>query len=710
MLLDETSIWKNPRTGLWERMFPADFAPPGFRSVSPNLEELSDWLLDPAITSSLRKGKFTIDRDNFAQLDIARLDVLTSLRLVDFARAQEGRLYELVSKVGLVRPEDIQALAPTANAMIGALMGLMHTEPGALAEDLAREVAFAFYGVVSSFAGQMNPYVAFAIQVIGIVTQLWSSIESIRVGAADLADARLPLHTFDARKRTDDARVNALRLALAGRRDWTELFLPPFQGDWAMRELGEPRPGRQGFGVGMTEPGENEMTPSGGWGLMPGTGRCLDLLQIEPNWRSLRDTQEDRRDAQGRRMTPTANWYSYYCDAVDQGCLQKPEDFAGTKNCRQCVEIDSIRGSSRGDWQEYSHSFVSTAINVGDWLENSTQSLSALWDSFSVTNPATWCIDSERIYYAWRDVWESFYEDFVPAAWNARDAHAWRALVSHFAAWSLVSREDGALGGRGTMLDWRWREWGAYQRDGIVGANTPPIPPVYSGCPVDDPGCFFADDRTSLARITPTPFLLANSVWKRAIEPAVQHLGQVQLAGYGTTVCAYLWMDQGAHADPATGKIRKNRFGEAFDDGLRQILNTPRLRNAVHMAHVVDPKIRALLLEAGAHKYQTGNTFAAPEQPSTDGKPQRAAITPSDRPIVSFAPNWKPPPPAMPPLGGYPVRPLEAVPVERAEVVEVVAPAPTPIQSTNRSGKVAGVVLGTAMLGGLGLALTRRRA
>ena len=30
MFVDETSVWKNPRTGLWERMLPSDFAPPGF--------------------------------------------------------------------------------------------------------------------------------------------------------------------------------------------------------------------------------------------------------------------------------------------------------------------------------------------------------------------------------------------------------------------------------------------------------------------------------------------------------------------------------------------------------------------------------------------------------------------------------------------------------------------------------------------------------
>jgi hypothetical protein len=700
MLIDETSVWKNPRTGLWERMFPSDFAPPGFRAISPSTEELADWLLDPAIASALREGSFSLDRGNFSQLELGRLDVLTSLRLVDFARAQEGRIYELVSNVGLVRPEDIQTLAPTANAMIGALVGLMQTEPGALAEDIAKEAAFAFYGVMSSLTGSMNPYVALATQVVGLVSQLWTALQSARVGEADLAAARLPLHTVDARKRSDDARVSALRLELAQSRDWTELFLPAYEGNWVIRELGEPRPARQGFGLGMAAHDDELLTPSGGWGMMPGTGRCLDLLQLEPNWRSLRDIQENRTDAHGRPLPPTANWYSYYCDAADKGCFQSPEQFAGTKDCRQCIPIDSIRGSSRGDWREYSHSFVSTAVNVGDWLANSTQSLTALWDSFSATNPATYCIDTERIHHAWQRVWEDFFDVFIPEAWNARDAYAWRALVSHFASWSLVSREDGLLGGRGTLLDWRWREWGAYQDEGIVSDATPPIPPVYSGCPVDQPGCFFANDRTSLQRITATPFLLEHSVWKRAIEPTVQHTALTQLAGYGTTMCAYLWMDQGAHADPDTGELKKNRFGKAFHEGLQRILTTPRLRNAVHMAHVVDPRIKKMLLEAGAHPWQTGSTVAAPESSSTDGKPPRARMSADDRPVVGFDDDWTPPPPAPPPVGGYPLGPIEAQPTEAER------PAPT-----SRTGRIkpAAVVAGGALVGALGWAASRRR-
>lgn len=699
MLVDETSIWKNPRTGLWERMFPSDFAPAGFRSVSPSLSELGDWMLDPAISTALREGNFSIARGDFGKLDLGRLDVLTSLRLVDFARAQEGRLYELVSNVGLIRPEDIQALAPTANAMLGALVGVMQTEPGALAEDIAKQAAFAFYGVITSFAGSLNPYVALAVQVIGLVSQAWSAIQGMRLGEADLAAARLPLQGFDARKHSDDARVTALRLELANGRDWTDLFMPPFRGDWGVRELGEPRPGRQGFGVGMTEVGDDDgFTASGGWGAMPGTGRCLDLLQLEPNWWSLRDRQEDRRDAQGRAMTSSANWSSYYCDAVNKGCGQTTDKFAGNKDCRQCIEIDSIRGSSRGDWQQYSHSYTSTVVNVGDWLENSTQSLIALWDSFSVSNPATWCVDTQRVYGAWRDAWERFFDDFVPNAWAAHDAHPWRALISQFASWSLVSREDGALGGRGTLLDWRWRDWGAYQKEGIVTADTPPIPPVYSGCPFDQVGCFFTDDRASIQRITSTPFLFENSVFAQAIGPAVQRVAQVQLAGYRSTVCAYLWMDQGAHADPATGELRKNQFGKAFDEGLRQIINTQRLRNAVHMAHVVDPRIEKLLLEAGARPGQTGAMIAAPELPSTDGKPARAPVRPSDQPIVGFASDWEPPPPAPPHVGGVPLQPIDPIDAQPAE--------PAPRKSTRRAGVAAAV--GVSLLGALGFAATRR--
>ncbi|HLT35242.1 MAG TPA: hypothetical protein VK034_03130, partial [Enhygromyxa sp.] len=574
------------------------------------------------------------------------------------------------------------------HAMLGGLIGLLQTEPTALAEELAGKAAFEFYRVLSSFSASINPYVVLAAQVVGLAKQVFESFRAVVVAEADLARARVPIHTFDARKRSDDARITAMRTVMAGSRDWTEFFMPPFEGEWVLRQLGEARPKRQGFGLGMAIPRSgDEFSATGGWGVMPGTSRCLDLLQFEPNWRSRRDRQEDRRD-------PSANWYSYYCDATDDGCLQSPDKFAGTKNCRQCIEIDSIRGSTRGDWREYSHSFVSNVINVGDWLANSTQALTALWTSFSVSNPATYCVDTSRLYYAWQRVWEQFYDAFIPAAWMVRDAYPTRALVSHFAAWSLVSREDGDLGGRGTLLDWRVRKWGANAEDGIQWGPVAPVPPVYSGCPVEGP-CTMDPDVLAIRRIKATPFLLENSVWAQAIEPAVQRLAQVQLAGYRTTTCAYLWMDQGAHADPATGKIRQDQFGRAFDEGLRAILNTPRLRNAVHMAHVVDPRIKKLLLESGAHPWQTGTTIAAPEPSSSDGKPQRARTTPDDSPIRAFDVAWRPPPPLPPLVGG----------VAGATKVDAQPPAPAP---SSRAPKLVAAAAGLGLAGVLGWALTRR--
>jgi hypothetical protein len=525
---------------------------------------------------------------------------------------------------------------------------------------------------------------------------VFESFRAVVVAEADLARARVPLHTYDARKRSDDARITAMRTIMAGSRDWTEFFMPPFEGEWALRQLGEPRPKRQGFGLGMAQPHSgDEFTASGGWGVMPGTSRCLDLLQFEPNWRSLRDDQEDRRDKRGHPVPPSANWYSYYCDAEDKGCLQSPDKFAGTKNCRQCIPINSIRHTSRGDWREYSQSYISYVVNAGDWLANSTQALTALWSSFAVSNPATYCIDTRRLYYAWQRVWEQYFDAFIPAAWMVRDAYPTRALVSHFAAWSLVWREDGDLGGRGTLLDWRTRRWGENQEEGINYGPKPPVAPVYSGCPVEGSCKTMMVDALMIRRITPTPFVLDHSVWKQAIEPAVQRLAQVQLAGYRTTTCAYLWMDQGAHADPTTGELRKDQFGRAFDEGLRAILNTARLRDTVHMAHVVDPKIKKLLLEAGAHTWQTGTTIAPPELSSTDGKPPRAQTTADDAPIRAFASDWKPPPPLPPLVGGF---------AGGTSAQDVQPPAPIP---SSRAPKVAAVAAGAALVGALGWALTR---
>ena len=101
------------------------------------------------------------------------------------------------------------------------------------------------------------------------------------------------------------------KLGLCLKAGYPYVHLQTWEERRALRELGEPRPGRQGFGAGMAEHGDSGMTASGGWGFMPGTGRCLDLLQFEPNWRSLRDHQEDRRDSKGRLLAPSANWSTH---------------------------------------------------------------------------------------------------------------------------------------------------------------------------------------------------------------------------------------------------------------------------------------------------------------------------------------------------------------------------------------------------------------
>jgi hypothetical protein len=111
------------------------------------------------------------------------------------------------------------------------------------------------------------------------------------------------------------------------------------------------------------------------------------------------------------------------------------------------------------------------------------------------------------------------------------------------------------------------------------------------------------------------------------------------------------------------------------------------------MAHVVDPKIRKLLLEAGAQPWQTGATVAQPELSSHDGKPKRARVTPDDRPVVGLSDDWEPPPPAPPPVGGLSIEPIAAEPAALANT-----------SSRSRAGLW---IAGAALVGTAGVAALR---
>lgn len=692
MLIHPDSVWTNPRTGLVERVFPRDFAPVKYVQQSPTIDDLRKWATDPGLLSLIQaEGEnFRPSIQGIAR-QVMRLDVLNGLRLVDWARAQETRVLGMANTIGLVRPEDINALAPTANAMISTLADLLATEPDTLAEKMVGQLAFNFFAAITPMIST-SPILALAVSVVGFCVQQRDLLAELRFGRPAAVTSRLPLQSLEDREVSDVGRIdNSRPILVSDDRDWTQFWLPSFSGQWKIVELGKPRPEAQGWGAARGEGSGTDIHPGDGLGVMPGTCRTLDWLQFVTAFKSKRDIDDHNTG------TPTASWYSHYCNANKNGCGQSPEAFTGTKDCRQCIPIDSLRRTTRGDPWEWANVVGNDAVSIGDYLPNSTQHFTALWQSFSASNPATWTIDTQAIWYAWKECWEDFFDQFIPREWGRRRGIAWRAVVANFAAWGLISREDGQIAGRGTMPDWRYEKWGSY--DGI-GDNVPPVPPVWSGCPADpDEICGYGEpDVLAIRRITATPFLLKWSTWEQAIRPEIERVGNVQRAGYETTMVCYLWERMGAHWDARTGKLRTNWAGKAYEENLRAVLSSPSLLRRVHMQHVVDPKIRQLLIDAGVNKAQVGAVIQAPSLGNTKPKPKPPRLVEPEGPVITaLVPNWKAPPMTPPPMGGFP---------GTLPVPDINPGAPPPVVHETQEGSGVGLalaLLGIAGAGALGL-------
>jgi hypothetical protein len=672
MLLDSDSVYEASVTGSLQRVFPPDF--PGlvepFQSPTPN--QLRQFLSDPAF---LRTGLAVGMVDGLGERALNDKGVLVSLRASDWYRAAKQRIWSLSTKIGIFDDEALAAVPTAANAVIGDLQNLLSADPATLTADIGKQAAFAFFRAMSAFA---NAPGTLAISYIASAVQAYSFLETIFAGFKEEARQRLPLPSVEDRVVADRFRIQKMGTDMRSSRDWTHFFMPTYRGQPRVIEAGEYHPKdkdhRWSFLLGWGE-GSDELTAGGGFGFQPGTEQILDLLEWPGRWRNSR-THED-----------LASWYSYRCNWVDKGCGVTVDNFRGSKDCRQCVSIDEVRSSSRGDhntWAGLGWDMGSRAVRVGGWLENSAQACADMWGSLSWRNPAIACFNLPAIYDAWQGLYEDFFEA-MPAFWERYNAHAWRAVISSFAACGLLSQEDGLIGGVGTLLDWRYPKWdrgGQTPIEQSFNLAHPPVPVLHSQLPSGD---------MAVRTITPTPFDWRFSVFEQAIRPALESVGRQALALYNSTGVAYLWPDQALHAD-ANGKLRRNQFGDAYEAGLRDLLEGPA-RYSVDMRHVVSPEIRQLLLDKGVDQGQIGLGVAPPVL--GDLLPPRY-FGPPRAPVVGLDGNpFVPPDPPPPPLGGAPGQGTR--------------PAPPRAAVRPRSSGSKTLVIGAAALGGLGLLKLLRR-
>jgi hypothetical protein len=663
VLFSEDSVYD--LRGTAQRLFPSDFRTGGaFDPVSLSPAELSS-LLDVSPVLVEKQIAATVEGRGVAGLQY-RLDagVFVGMRAYDWVQASQNRLWSMATKVGLFDESQLAAVPATANAVVSSVLELASMDKNVLPGELLKKNAYAFFDIVSSFPDFAEipalSYIGTALQVIDVI--------SFVVGEVKDANARekLPLRTPDQSWVDDKVRVRDMGAWMSASLDWTRLALPSFAGRWTIHEAGEwqapsvtddqfSAPARWGF---VMRP--DDYSGDGQLGFMPGTQRALDQIEWPGRWTIV--------DAFG--TTQVSNWYGHYCDFKDKGCLQTRANFRGESDCRQCVSIDALRGSPRiaGTVDENAGlgwDQGTRAVRVGDWLNNYSEAMTDLWGSLSYKNPAIACFNFVAIYDAWKATWEEFFES-AGRLWRAHDSYSWRAVVSNFLACGLVSNETGEIGGIGTLLDWRVREWSdtGLGFESKLGLPLTPVPPLHSsirafpGSTAGGPGSGYVNPHPDrwIEWIKPTPFHWENGVFKRAIEPSLISLTAHAQTIYESSAIAYLHEKQALHYDVEAGKLRNNMFGRAYENGIRELVNGGA-RYSVNMRDVVDPTIRALLLDKGVKENQMGLGVAAPPKTARFVDPvllRKLHGLPPARPIVGLDGEPIIPPAAVPPIGGVP--------------------------------------------------------
>lgn len=561
----------NDRTGKKERVFPAS-APSVFEARLPGLDTLELLRAD-----SRSQALLAIEQLEVGAKRIPATQALVNLQLSDLTSALQLRTMKLATRWGITDPGVLGALPDLYNVALGSVQSIVAGELSL--ELMGKEVL----RVLPQLLQQANIFPGWANMLAQVGVVLFDVVSSVTTDSEPEFDSRrLPIVTHNSRG--DEVVMNQLA-AYIDAKDMTGIFCPAQIGQFEIehagklstrsrsKKLGPSAP--WGYNFGRRIPGDPAtFTNSGYIGGAPGVAELQGTAQLDLQRLS---------DGTGG----DASWYTMRCRWARKPCWKNRADFRGKRRCKRCQPIDSLRGTSRGRWQDFITSPVrSHATNLAGWYWTSAVSSNGIWAGLEDTR-APYCVsvDLEQVNAMWEDHYRELF-DAGRRLWNRWDAYGWRFVVSNFLALGLVSVDDGAIGGRGTSLDWR-RGW-----------DTKRPPTVHAD--------WAGDNKAG----KPTPYTWANSVYMRLIRPRTEAAARAVLFSYETLAVAYQDPRAPAHFDASTGKPRENKFGRARAEGIKGLLSSPR-RFEVRLSWVQDEALRDALLASGVNPYAAGKQIQA---------------------------------------------------------------------------------------------------
>ncbi|EDM74990.1 hypothetical protein PPSIR1_19067 [Plesiocystis pacifica SIR-1] len=599
MLLRPDETFIDEVTNRAERVFPRGSEWTTFRSHLPDDEVFKNSILDPAIGVG---GELALK--TFASADWQNW----------VASAQIG-LYEIGTRIGLPRLQGT-SLAQGMSTVYSHLGSTLNTiqayeNPAEMIPELIQNTGMQVVQQITGQSGMVSQTVA---QVVA------AAVWAVNVGRAkvhaDLAkDVPLPpLQSED--PATDTWQMNRVfevfrsrgtgggvvypdgEVVAASNANYTSFFLPAYRtdGQWEIQhrhqgiaaQQGRPRVARgpRGETQYRFDPGDGSS-----FGFMPGTTTTLRVLQASYRYyHSVRGTPVDR--------------YALRCKGIDRPCYKSVKTFDGSRDCRQCVDPESVWPVKGVGWAYGGSPLNATTPgeNVGEFYLSTNKFLLNLLDSIAKPGPLLYTVNTDRIFEEWKESFELFWE-FMRSQWKAHRGSGWRGLLSRLAT---------------TMT--------AFERDGEVhlGGRNPRMPAK-----------LIASARAPTFDI---PF--SDSIFARLIAPYCTDLVRMQLRELETLSVAYVPPGVGALYF-SNGKILRNKLGDRFESSRRELLASSK-RMLVDLRRVTDPEYRKALEDSGV-KASTVNPLLH-GSPGIEGE----LLRPSNKPPRAL----KPPRVArQPPLG-----------------------------------------------------------
>ncbi|EDM76687.1 hypothetical protein PPSIR1_38204 [Plesiocystis pacifica SIR-1] len=563
MLLRPDETFIDEVTNRAERVFPRGSEWTTFRSHLPDDEVFKNSILDPAIGVG---GELALK--TFASADWKNW----------VSSAQIG-LYEIGTRIGLPKLQG-SSLAQGMSTVYSHLGSTLNTiqaydDPAQMIPELIQNTGMQVVQQITGQAGMVS-------QTVGQVVA--AAVWAVNVGRAkvqaDLAkDVPLPpLQTED--PATDTWQMNRVfevfrsrgtggvvfpdgGTAAASNADYTNFFLPAYRsnGPWEVQyrehgigaQQGQPQTARgpRGETQYRFDPGDGDT-----FGFMPGTTTTLRVLQASYRfYHSVRGTPVDR--------------YTLRCKGVDRPCYKSVKTFDGSRDCRQCVDPESVWPVEGVGWA-YGGSPLNVTTpgeNVGEFYLSTNKFLLNLLDSISRPGPLLYTVNTELVFEMWKSTFERFWE-FAHDQWRRHSGQGWRGQISRLA--TLMTAFD-------------------HEGEPLPGGRDPRMPST-----------LIASARDPEFTV---PFKA--SIFSRLIAPYCTDLIRIQLQQLDTIAVAYVPPGAGAlyHAN---GKLRQTKLADRFDTARRELLASSK-RMAVDLRRVSDPVYRKAL-EASGVKATTVNS------------------------------------------------------------------------------------------------------